>query len=363
MKIRTSLNMFIGTALMITVSGALLLATINAKQRFETNFYTSTEYIANAACKDIQTVLSQGLALSKNLVEELYLKRWFESKEPENADKFEVQNSLIRLSKTEGFDYCFAASKLTGNYYISDKSGTLQLDTLSETEEKDSWFYTLIDLPEKMFYNVDYNKKLHETNFWFDAKIYDFAGKPIGFAGVAMNLNKVLDKIKQSLPSENSWIGLIDSNNYISLCSSEAFFEKDANDFIAGLKTDEEINGLQYFNDPQLGKVVVRKQQITGIPYWMIVAVPVKDFVPSLGSILGYSIFWSLILLIVSIILSTFLIQFLFSKFVKMDSVFKKIASGDFTVKAEQNNSEIGIIAKYLNSTVEKIGGINSEYT
>ncbi len=355
MKIRTSFNLFIGIALMITVSVALLLTTITVKHRFEKNFYASTEYIANAACKDIQTVLSQGLALSKNLVEEIYLKRWFENNEPEDADKVQVENALIRLSKTEGFDYCFAASKLTGNYYISDKSGTLQLDTLSEKEEKDSWFYTLIELPDEIFYNVDYNKKLQETNFWFDAKIYDFSGKPIGFAGVAMNLNKVSDKIKHSLPSENSWIGLIDSNNYISLCSSEEFFEKDANDFIAGLKNNEEISGLQYFNDPALGKVVVRKQQIAGIPYWMIVTVPVKDFVPSLGSILGYSILWSIILLIVSIILSTFLMQFLFSKFVRMDSVFKKIASGNFTVKAEQSNSEIGIIAKYLNSTVEKI--------
>ncbi|MEL5720368.1 MAG: methyl-accepting chemotaxis protein [Treponemataceae bacterium] len=356
MKIRTSVNILIGVALAVIVLIALGAQAITTRNHFKENFYGAMPYIAGASAREIHAKIFEAFGLSKSLAENPTLIRWFENREPDDADKQDVVDTLLRMSSFEGYNACFAVSKFTGNYYLFDEEKKLKLDHVTEDDEGDAWFYTLMALPDRVFSMVNYSNVLKTTNFWFDVKIMGANNEPIGFAGLSIDLTPALEGLKKRVPSPNSWIGLIDGNNYISLCSSEEFFEKDASEFIENLKILNGSDNLQYYDDAELGRLIVAKQKLGDLPYDIIVVSPIKDFMPSLVKVLGGGIFVASICLVITIILSTILLNFQFSKFNKTKDVFAKLADGDFTVRIPADgNDEISDFAKYLNSTIEEV--------
>ena len=114
-------------------------------------------------------------------------------------------------------------------------------------------------------------------------------------------------------------------------------------------------SNLQYYDDPSLGRVVVVKKQLTGLPYYTILAVPEKDFVPSISSFFGYSLLWMCILLVLIIGISQVMLSYVFRRFVKLNAIFNKIAEGDFTAQAAVHSDELGSIALSMNNAIEKI--------
>ncbi|MGP1595259.1 MAG: methyl-accepting chemotaxis protein [Treponema sp.] len=355
MKLRTSVSIFLSAALITAVAGALTFTVMHAKAHIEDTFYKNVPIILDASCADLQSDLTTGLALSEDFAKETYLVEWFETQEQNTEAGKDTQEAMLRLSTLERFSTCFAASKITGSYYIVDDSKKIRRDQLYEYEKKDAWFYTLLQLPEKIFYNLDYNKTLGVTNFWFDAKVFNKEGVPIGFAGVAVNIDKAMAKIKQSVPSVHSWIGIIDAEGLVSLSSNPAVLGTKLDAAIGKLSKLEGYSGLEYYDDPLLGKVVVKKHQLEGVPYSTILVAPVKDFIPSVYTIMGYSLVWSPILLILILILTQLLMRRSFSHIRGITDIFHRVAEGDFTVKAKRSNDEFGIITGEFNDTIEKI--------
>ena len=353
MKIRTSANLFLVTTLLIAVFGALAFSIMQVKSYIESNFYKTVPFMLDASSSELQANLAVGLALSEDLAEESYLIDWFENYEKDDKVGVRITDKLIQLSKDDRFSTCFAASKLSGSYYVVDNNHQIKKDIL--TEAGDPWFFTILKNPQKVFYNVDYNKTIKETNFWFDVKIFNEAGEAIGFAGMAVNLQKAVAKISKSLPSPQSWIGIIDDTDTLSLCSNAGFTNKKINSVLGALSKVTGYSDLQYYDDSSLGRVIVVKKQLTGLPYYTILAVPEKDFIPSIRSFLGYSLVWMGILLVLIIGISQVMLSYLFGRFVKLNAIFNKVAEGDFTVQAAVHSDELGSIALSMNNAIEKI--------
>ena len=114
-------------------------------------------------------------------------------------------------------------------------------------------------------------------------------------------------------------------------------------------------DGLQYYEDASLGRVVVVKKQLADLPYSTIMAVPIKDFIPPILPILGYSVLWTAVLLILMIAVNQFMLRYLFGRFIKLHTIFNKVAEGDFTVQAVVHSDELGSIALSMNNAIEKI--------
>ena len=355
MKIKTSANIFLTAALAIAVCGALAFTVMHARRYIENNFYKDVPFMLEASCADLQKDLAVGLALSENLASNGSLVRWFSEYEKNAADEEAIKKMFLQLSAVEGFSTCFAASKLTGSYYVVDEDKKIIRDQLYEGEPKDSWFYSMLAIPQKTFYNIDFNKTLNITNFWFDVKIFDELENAIGFAGVAVNIDKAIEKIKHNIPSPNSWIALVDDKNIISLCSNHEFVNQNMEKLTGPLYDLKNSAELHYYEDAQLGRIIVKKRKLENLPYSIILAAPYKDFVPRIIQILGISIIWTLILSAIIIVCSSLLLGFFFSKFGKMNVVFSSISEGDFTMKAETSNDELGIITTSLNNAIEKI--------
>ena len=353
MKIRTSVNLFLVTTLIITVCGALAFSVMQAKAYIESSFYKTVPCMLDTSCFELQTNLTVGLALSQDLARESYLIDWLEDYEKDTENGSKVTEKLIKLSTDEQFSTCFVASRLTGSYYVIDNNKQIKKDVLTETD--DSWFFTIMKSPEALFYNTDYNKTLNETNFWFDVKIFNSMGKPIGLAGMSIDLQKAVNKISKSLPSPQSWIGLMDEADMLLLCSNGDFTNKKINSVIGTLSNLTGYSNLQYYDDPSLGRVIVVKKQFNASPYYTILAVPEKDFVPSISSFFGYSLLWMCILLVLIIGISQVMLSYVFRRFVKLNAIFNKIAEGDFTAQAAVHSDELGSIALSMNNAIEKI--------
>ena len=353
MKIRTSVNLFLVTTLIVAVCGALAFSVMQAKSYIQGNFYKSVPFMLDASCSELQTNLAVGLALSQNLAEEPYLIDWIENYEKDSANGTDVTSKLITLSKDERFSTCFVASKLTGGYYVVDSTKNIKKDTL--TEAVDNWFFSMLKKPQTLFYNVDHNRTLNETNFWFNVKIFNTAGEAIGFAGMAVDLQKAVAKINTLLPSAQSWIGIIDDTDTISLCSNTDFINKKIDTVIGTLSDVTGYSTLQSYEDDTLGSVIIARKKLTGLPYYTILAVPAKDFIPPVLPILGYSLLWTAILLVLIIAINQFMLRYLFGRFIKLHTVFNKVAEGDFTVKAMVHSDELGDIASSMNNAIEKI--------
>ena len=353
MKIRTSVNLYFVVILVIAVCSALAFSVIQAKSYTESTFYRSVPLMLEASSSDLQTNLAVGLALSQDLAEDTRLLDWFNNYEKDNETGSKVVEDLITLSKDERFAASFAASKLTGNYYVVDSNQQLKKTTMNETD--DAWFFTMMKSPQTLFYSVDYNKTLNDTNFWVDVKMFNAAGEAIGFAGMAVNLKKTIAKMNKSLPSPQTWIGVIDSNGTVSLCSNADFINKKLGNVVGTLSDLTGYSGLQYYDDASLGKVIVAKKQLATLPYYAIIAIPAEDFIPPVVSILSYSLVWTAVLLVLIIIVNQFMLRYLFGRFITLHTVFNKVAEGDFTVQAVVHSDELGVIASSMNNAIDKI--------
>ena len=353
MKIRTSVNLFLLATLIIAVCGALAFSVTQTQVYMKENFYKTVPSMLDASCSELQKDIAVGLALSQNLAGEPYLIDWFENYEKDSENGTKVTDKLIKLSRDEQFSTSFAASKLTGGYYAVDNTKSIKKNTL--TEATDNWFYSMLKNPRTLFCNVDHDRTLNETHFWFNVKIFNATGEAIGFAGMAVDLKRAVAKIDQSLPSSQSWIGIIDDTDTIALCSNTDFIKKKVNTVIGTLSDLTGYSDLHYYEDASLGRVIIIKKQLTGLPYYTLLAVPEKDFIPPLLSILRYSLLWTAVLLLLIIIINQFMLRYLFGRFIKLHAVFDKVAEGDFTIQAAVHSDELGSIASSLNNAIEKI--------
>lgn len=364
MRIRTSVNIFLAAVLTVSVCIVLSLASMNAQSYFRNNFFQTVSYITDAVSADLQINLQKGLALSENFTREPHLVKWFENFEKDENLANDVKANMEYLGSVEGFATAFAASSLTGSYYVLTNKGEVTKSILKPENGADGWFFDSLKSPQKNFYNLDYNDIIKTTNFWFNSKIYDSAGKPLGFAGLAIDLTAVTAEIKKKVPSVNSWIAVTDEKNKVSFCSDSAMIGKDISGLVNSLSRIKDAPDSQYYDDKVLGRIAVKQKKLKNLPYKIILAVPVKEFVPSLMSLLSYAVLGTVILLVIAICLNSVQMRFLFSKFVKMDKVFKSVAEGDFTVQAKETGDELGIISAYLNNAVQNVRKtISSIYT
>lgn len=355
MKIRTSVNLFLSLALMVAVCGALAFTVLQTKSYSEDNFYKNVSLILDASCSELQRDLAVGLAISQNLAEENYIIRWFENQESDSKDGAQVIDTLTRVSKKDQFKTAFVASKITGNYYLVDSSKGRQTIHLHENEQSDAWFFTAMRSSQSVFYNVDYSQEVKELRLWFDVKISNANGEAIGLAGVALDVGHAIKKMKQSIPSSHSWIGILNNDNTLALCSNADLTKKKLDSITGALTSVTGYSDLSYYEDAVNGKMIVAKKQLGNLPYYSIIAVPIRDFVPPIFSILGYSIIWTVCLIVVLIIINQILLRYLFGRFTRLNTIFNKVAEGDFTVKALIHSDELGNIASAMNDAIEKI--------
>lgn len=338
---------------------------LKSQTHFRNNFYVSVDPIVKASSLSLQSDIVRGSALSLSFCQNKNVIRFIESGETSEVDEEVVNETMLQLSKVEGFATTFLATKEKGSYYIV-QDGKVIRDQLYPTEEKDSWFYAILDLPDDVLYNLDYNKTLDQTLFWFDQKVYNSKGEAVALAGVAIDLSNAVGLMMESLPSKNSSVSFTNADGLISISSDENKLGKYIKEIIPNdTKEVEGFPKLRQYSSTH-GNTILAKRNIWTTPYQMVVSIPESDFVPPVIDVLGGPLILGTIFSMIIGILSSLLIRVMFKKFEQMQEAMARIAELDLTIVLPSSSTdEIATINAYVNKALTDIrsamGDVKSE--
>ena len=141
----------------------------------------------NTSKIDIQTQLSKAIETSLILANDPALIKWFEEEEKDEKLGQLVKDRLTKLVKDYNYFTVFAVNKFTKHYWTNDNK---LIDTVSEKDPDDSWFFESIYSRKPIAINIDYNRELKNTFVFFNALIKD-PNNPLGVAGVGLDLKEI----------------------------------------------------------------------------------------------------------------------------------------------------------------------------
>lgn len=167
-------------------------------------------------------------------------------------------------------------------------------------------------------------------------------------SGTAMSLDKTIAKVQKTVPSSNAWIGVIDNNNTMVLCSTAKYTGKSLRELTGTLTSLAGYSDLQYYRHPSLGTVIVKKQKIGSMSYSTMLAVPVTDFMPSAATAFQSAFIKTAVLLAISIIISLIVMHFLYQAFMRL----KSISFSNVQIKNQAMNENTPM---RVNTAIEKV--------
>ena len=355
MTIRFKLTSFMATTVLITSFLNLTFTVLSIRKRFEKQFYDNTKAILDSAAIDIENDFTRGFLYAQNWSEDTEVIKWIERGCPDGELKDTVMEKFHNLTEKDGIISVFIAGKKIQTNYMSDANKVIQVGRLSETNASDSWFYTTLKLKEKITFFINENKETGLTGLWINAQVFGNDQHIQGVAGVGLSLEQSVAMLKNIIPSKNSHLYLVDSDENIVISSQDDIFGKKLSDYIpSGLSAVMGFSHIKTWNDEKRGKMIyAEKNAVEHFPYKMVLLAPIDDFLPSFLGIAKDSITVTVILLIVVILVIAVGIRKTSKRIIKIGEVLGLIAKGDFTVKIIPNNDELGAIGTHLNYTSE----------
>ena len=362
MRLRNRIVLFFVVSVVL-VLGILTFATYRSITKyFTTSLYNSIPSIFNSSLLNLQTDLARGKELSSEFARDNSLIKWMRGDEKDEELGKQIKIKMLQLSKVDGFKTTFIANKSTGSYYTVDPSKKVVRDQLSESNPDNEWFYFLITTPNSIEYNLDYNVTLDEVNFYFDAKVYD-NGKVIGIAGTAISLDAAKKMMFDSLPSKNALLMMLDTDKVIKISSVPDYNNKKYDEVITkNLIPISGYQGLSYYNDEKLGRMIVAEKRMWKTQYTVMLFIPENDLKPSFFNLLGMTSFLTVLLIGVMIFLTAIVVSMMFRKFDTMQKKLALVKNLDLTVQLPSSSTyEINMIAQSLNKTLEAVGKAMAE--
>ncbi|WP_438447219.1 SpoIIE family protein phosphatase [Gorillibacterium sp. sgz5001074] len=129
-----------------------------------------------------------------------------------------------------GFDYSssFIVSGTTRQYW--SESGAI-IETVSESDPDDVWFFNAMKSKTKVFVDVDYNEVRKDT-FAFINALMGNPDKPEGVAGVGMNLQELSKEFQTYKYGPGSNVWLVDRSGQVLLSDQTEHNGRNLTDFV-----------------------------------------------------------------------------------------------------------------------------------
>ncbi|MGP1458428.1 MAG: methyl-accepting chemotaxis protein [Treponema sp.] len=354
MTLRSSLISFSVTLVGAAVVIALGFSLVSMRTNFENQFYKSTDAILANASIDLQSDLLFGYARSDAWATNPLVSDWLLAGEPEGEYKQTVMNRLVELSNEENVIMAWVASAATEHYYLTDANHNIKFSPLSRAEPSDSWFYNSLTLSERITFNIDPSKETGVTGLWINAKVLDSGGKTLAIAGIGLDLNNAVAKVKSLVPSPHSVLLLVDTNGSVVISSGNDEFGSSVQTRMTAATTPvKSFPNIKMWRTAESGRMIYAERQIGSMPYKMVLIAPVKDFVPNLFAIAKGSLFITVVIMLLTVIFIWFGVNRVTGRINAVHSSFQEIARGNFTVKVAVKNDELGKIGEYLNQMAQ----------
>ncbi len=156
---------------------------------------------------------------------------WVQNGETDEAQKQFVRSKMKDTAESFGYDTTFLVGNETKHYWSYHDGIFELLDTVSEDDPYDIWFFNILQMNKKYEINIDYNKELNDTYVWINTLMGDTAS-PAGVTGIGMNLGEVIhelirDEAESHIKNE---LWLVDGSGTIYLSKNPEHFEKNIRD-------------------------------------------------------------------------------------------------------------------------------------
>lgn len=140
--------------------------------------------------------------------------------------QFPVVPYVQYLADSMDYDTVFFAAKNTDQYWAYHDRRFTELEPLSAADPQDQWFFSFLQRQVPYEMKIDYNKSLKDTFVWINALV-EADGRPVGAAGVGMNLGKVVQSLlagdREAGRRNDLW--LVDGEGRICLSKDPAYLD------------------------------------------------------------------------------------------------------------------------------------------
>lgn len=158
---------------------------------------------------------------------------WLDSAERDQRAGALVREKMIGVVDGLGYNTAFLVSDVTKHYWSYHQGVFELLDTVSEQDPDDQWFFTSMAMGKRYEINIDHNKELGDTFVWINTLIGD-PQSPVAVTGLGMNLSDVIDELvleeEKSKVKNDIW--LVDGAGVIYLAKDPSFREQNIADII-----------------------------------------------------------------------------------------------------------------------------------
>lgn len=196
------------------------------------------KYISQSITSKIDGRISRAKETSFILARDPVIREWLEGKESNEALGIYAKEKITDIAKKYDYDNSFIVSNLTKHYWAE---GGKLIDTMSEKDTDDTWFFSEIKSKLPIDINIDYNKERKDTFVFINALVGE-ADNPLGITGIGLSLKDISKEFESYKFGEYSNMWLIDKSGQIYLSEDTEHSGKNINEFLPTSVANKIVN-------------------------------------------------------------------------------------------------------------------------
>ncbi|MBO9607061.1 MAG: SpoIIE family protein phosphatase [Paenibacillaceae bacterium] len=179
--------------------------------------------LAESISSKVDARIDKEIETSLALAHDPTLLKWLDGGETDASLGALVHARTDYLHRELGYSSTFIVGTKTRHFW--NETGTI-IDTMTENDPDDSWFFDALRLKKAAAVNFDYNNELSDT-FAFVNALAGSVDAPLGVVGVGINLHELSDEFASYKDGQGINLWLIDGSGKIYL--SDAYEHNGSN--------------------------------------------------------------------------------------------------------------------------------------
>jgi methyl-accepting chemotaxis protein len=342
------------TAVASVVAVVIALSYINSSTLLENNVRkeilpAKIQAITAELQKELQPLLTMSIGMSSVLEKMPQVNTGAAAAE----DDQKIVEYLTSVKNVYNTSAAFFASSISERYYVY----TRFLKVLSKDNEKDRWFYDLIESRKPYLFNLDLDENTGMLSVFLNYMVKDQNGRLLGVAGVGNSLEKLTNRINSFNQSDTGKVYLINERGEIVLGGGEKKAKTIYSDDSAVMKKILDSRDFEIHRIVRNGEsYIAGSYYISNIGWHMLMEIPKTAVLKDVSRLAIMAV----IICLVCIPLFSLLLAVLVRRIMRPIRIISKQLlelDGDLTFRADyaEKNDEIGAIARGVNSFIEKL--------
>lgn len=342
------------TAVASVVAVVIALSYINSSTLIENkvrneNLPARIQAITAELQKELQPLLTMSIGMSSDLEKMPQVNTGAATAE----DDQKIVEYLTSVKNVYNTSAAFFASSISERYYVY----TRFLKVLSKDNEKDRWFYDLIESRKPYLFNLDLDENTGMLSVFLNYMVKDHNGRLLGVAGVGNSLENLTNRINSFNQSDTGKVYLVNERGEIVLGGGDKKAKTIYSDNSVVMKRILDSRDFEIHRIVRNGEsYIAGSYYISNIGWHMLMEISEAAVLKDAGRLAIMAV----IICLVCIPLFSLLLAVLVRRIMRPLRIISKQLlelDGDLTFRADyaEKKDEIGAIARGVNSFIEKL--------